>query len=172
MKAGSLTVRGLLRDRVDQLIPLGEPEPESMDFGKTIKTRKPFRQNVEGIVKSAQSRSSRVLLMTFAYWLPADYSKQKFLDHRLGYGTGRHELPVEVWGLPENVVAAIEAHNQEIRKLVKREDVIFIDQQKEMPRDGRHFSDVCHLTNEGCEKFVENMLPAIKAQFPTDHPQE
>ncbi len=168
VKAGSLTVTGLIRDRVDQLIPLGEPDPESVDFGKTIKTAKPFRRNLEGIVKAARNRSSRAMLMTFAYWLPEDYSKEKFLDHRLSFGSGRFELPAEVWGKPENVVAAIEAHNEEIRKLAGREDVLFIDQQRTMPPDGRHFADVCHLTNQGCKKFVQNLLPAIKAQFPAD----
>ncbi len=166
VKAGSLTITGLIRDRLDQLIPLGEPEPDLVDFGKTIKTRGPFRQNLEGIVNAARSRSSRVMLMTFAFWLPADYSKERFLHHQLGYGRGRYELPAEVWGKPENVIAAIEAHNEEIRKLARRDDVIFIDQERELPHDGRHFADVCHLTDRGCEKFVQDLLPAIKAQFP------
>ncbi len=42
VEAGSLTIRGLVRDRVEDLIGLGEPEAEMMEYGKTLKTPPAF----------------------------------------------------------------------------------------------------------------------------------
>ena len=36
----------------------------------------------------------------------------------------------------------------------------FVDQASAMPKGGRYFNDVCHLTSAGSAAFVENMLGA------------
>lgn len=162
VKAGSLTISGLIGDRVDDLIGLGEPEAELRGYGKTIKTQEPFRKNLEGILKIAKKHSTPVILMTFAYWVPEGYTKTAFENGKLGYGTGQYELPIEVWGEPQNVIAALEAHNAAIRQLAQSRDVIFIDQAQLLPGDGRHFSDICHLTQAGLERFAENIIATLQ----------
>ena len=84
-------------------------------------------------------------------------------QQQLDYGAGIYQMDAEVWGRPEHLRATIDAHNREIHRLAgEYTDVIFIDQVDLMPRSGRYFSDPCHLTDEGCRKFVANMLPGIK----------
>jgi hypothetical protein len=39
--------------------------------------------------------------------------------------------------------------------------VRFVDQAALLPRNGRHFADICHLTPAGCEAFVAHLLPAV-----------
>ncbi len=116
-------------------------------------------------MRAARVQATPVLLMTFAYWEAPGYSKERFLAGKLAYGHGGFELPTEVWGKPENVVAALEAHNREIRQLAETEGVIFVDQAKQMPHDGRHFADICHLTDQGCRRFVENLMPSLRQRF-------
>jgi hypothetical protein len=160
---GDVTVTELALQEFGRLIPLGSPKPEMLEFGRTIKTANAFRTNVESIVRAAQSRQRPVLLMTFAYHLPANYSHAKFQQHELDYGEGQYEMEAEVWGRPEYLRATIDAHNREIRRLASEyKNVILIDQLDLMPSEGRYFSDPCHLTDEGCRRFVTNMLPGIQ----------
>ncbi len=162
LEAGSLSVRGVVGDQVDQLISLGEPDPEVVEFGKSIKTPQAFRTNLEAIVRGVKSQSGQVMLMTFATWVPPNYSKTKFIEKQLGYGSGQYELPIEVWGQPDNVVAAIKAHNRELQELAEKSEVIFIDQARLIPQNGEQFSDICHLTKTGCQTFVNNVMPDLR----------
>ncbi len=159
---GRITMTGLLADQSRGLIALGEPEREALDYGDSVKTPRAFRKNLEGILQQAHAGGQPVMLMTFACYLPDGYTRKKFQAHQLGYGRGRHELPAEVWGKPENVVRTVQAHNREILELSTGPAVkAFVDQSRLMPADGTCFSDPCHFTPEGCRRFVDNMLPPL-----------
>jgi len=160
--AGRLSLAGLIQDDMQSLIPLGEPEPESLDLGRTIKTGPAFRANLEGVVHGAKDSAQPVLMMTFAYHVPGNYSRTQFEAGRLDYGPGKHQLPIELWGRPDNVARTIDVHNGIVDELASKNDhVVLVDQHSLMPKDGEHFSDPCHLTEAGVTRFVENMLPAI-----------
>ena len=162
LAAGKLTIPGLIREQTANVFALGEPEDKFLEFGGTIKTARPFRHNLEKIVWSAHVKDQIVLLMTFAFFVPTDYSQEKFKRGELDYRPGRYHFPLETWGKPCHVVATIKAHNAQIRDLVKQYDtLIFVDQHRQLQLDGRHFSDPCHLTDVGCRAFVANMLPPI-----------
>jgi hypothetical protein len=53
--------------------------------------------NLTAILDLAGQRGDRVLLMTFATYLPADYSLQAFLEKRLDYGL-HSAAPIEILG--------------------------------------------------------------------------
>ncbi len=166
----SLSLPSVLHDQLTNLISLGEPDSENLKYGGTIKTAVAFRSNIEAIVREATARNASVCLMTFAHFIPDDYSKSKFLRGTLEYQTGEFAIPAETWGYPWNVTATLDAHNAEIRDLVVREPaVIFIDQQKLIPRNGQHFSDPCHLTAAGCRAFADNMLGEILTRIDDDN---
>lgn len=168
--AKSLTIPALVHDQLHGLFSRGDPEEKYIDYGRTIKTAGPFRRNLEEIVEAAQAKNQHVLLMTFAYYIPKNYSKKKFDRHELGYGQSIFGLPAEVWGKPEYVAATLDAHNAMVRDLAGRYDnLIFVDQQQLLPQDGEHFGDPCHLTEAGCRAFVQNMLRAIDEQLPMRH---
>jgi hypothetical protein len=149
-------------------IPLGEQSEAVLDYGRTIKTGPAFRKNLETIVAAAHTARTPVVLMSFAWHIPEDYSRDRFERGALDYGDGEHRLPVELWGRPDAVGATIEVHNAAVRALATRYDnVLFIDQRELLPRDGRYFSDVCHLTADGCAAFVDNFMAAVRPHLVT-----
>ncbi len=98
--------------------------------------------------------------MTFAYYIPSDYSEEKFKRKELDYG--RHLSPIAIWGTPANVAAGIDAHNNVVRNLASnRKGVIFFDQQEAMPKNGKVFDDSCHFSEQGARRFVENVIQPI-----------
>lgn len=144
-------------------IPRHRPTAELMGHGRHLRSRVAFRSNYEQIVAAADARGERVVLMTFAYHVPDDYTEEACAAGRLDYANARPS-PVEEWGHPAHVTAAIEQHNDAIRELAAdHPEVILVDQQKLLPRDGKTFTDCCHLTREGCVRFVDNVLAALDA---------
>ncbi len=141
-------------------LPTHKPDPESVEYGCDVKTKLPFRHNIEGILDLAARRSEPVLLMSFAFYLPEDYTEERFGAGELDYTV--HTFPVELWGKPECVAAGVSAHNEVVAELAMSSDnVIHVDQDKLIPKDAQHFNDICHLTHEGCERFADNIINAL-----------
>jgi len=135
-----------------------------LEEGGDIKTPRAFHRNLEEIVRAAAGRGDAILLLTCAYYIPADYSQERFWNHALDYAyrsDGRHCV-VETWGKPPYVAAALDAHNKAIRDLAHEyAEIGFVDERQLMPEDGRLFVDPCHLTDEGSRQFVDNLWPAV-----------
>ncbi len=141
-------------------LPVHRPDDESVAAGCNVKTSESVRTNLTGILELARRKAEPVLLMTFAYHLPEDYSETSFDSRSLDYTA--HTLPIELWGRPDCVVAALAAHNTVTRKLARRFDgALFVDQERKIPKEGLYFNDICHLTHEGSERFVESLLDVI-----------
>src|SRR5262249_5770696 len=77
-----------------------EPEPRYHACGSDIRTPPCLEANFEAIVAEAQRRGDPVVLMTFAYYLPADYTDEAFRQKRLDYAV--HASPSRMWGEPHN----------------------------------------------------------------------
>lgn len=144
---------------VARYVPTHQPRPEDMEWGKDVKTAASLRKNIEGIIRIAAAKNERLILMSFAYYVPQGYSKEKFDKRELDYCS--HALPIELWGKPEYVSAAIETHNAIIQTLVTIHQLKSVDQNAEMAKNKNFFNDICHLTHQGCAKFVDNLLPVI-----------
>jgi hypothetical protein len=135
--------------------------------GADLKTPPVFARNVEEVLRIARERGQRVLLLTYAYHLPADYTNERFLAGQTDYTFAPESVATEVWGRKENVIAAIEAHNAEIRRLAAAHpEALFFDMERRLPKDGRHFIDVCHWTDLGREAFAQGVLEAMARQEP------
>jgi len=139
-----------------------------LEEGRDIKTPHPFRQNLEEIARLGATRGDKVLLTTFAYYIPANYTLERFRDRTLDYSfrTDGRSSAAEIWGKPQYVVAALEAQNAAIRDLAAlHSEVLFVDERELTPEQGRLFADPCHLTDEGSRLFVENLWPAVKRRI-------
>lgn len=140
----------------DHYVSADRPNPAWLRYGSVVRTAGPFRHSLRGILELARERGDPVLLMTFAYYRHPDYDETAFRKGRLGYaGEG---LPIESWGNPDHVVAAIEAHNHVVRELSREFGPYFVDQAARMPEDARLFRDICHFSDEGSRVFVDNLL--------------
>ena len=143
--------------------PYNDPREDPwLGEGADVKTLPVFLRNTEEVLRVARERGQKVLLLTFAYYLPDDYTNERFFAHQTDYSFSPDSVATEVWGRKENVVAAIEAHNQAIRRVARNHpDALFFDMAKYLPRDREHFIDICHWTDLGREVFARGVLEAI-----------
>ncbi|HET6328104.1 MAG TPA: hypothetical protein VFG04_25700 [Planctomycetaceae bacterium] len=161
LEAGTLSVSDILASRLNRGI-LTFDIAENRQFSNRIKTPKAYRQNLEPLADAVDRGAGRLLLMTFAYRLPKNYTDEAFRAHQLGYGRGKFELGTDVWGTAEGIEAAITAHNRVLAEIAKQhKNAIFLDEEKQMPKSGTYFSDPCHLTEEGIAKLAEHTMAAV-----------
>jgi hypothetical protein len=131
-----------------------------IELGNEVKTPPAFRANLEAILALARERGDPVLLTTFAYYLPGNYSQEAMLAHRLDYA--RHLAPVEMWGPPRGVTRTVNAHNAIVRDLAAHTpDVRFVDLARLMPASGRYYNDPCHLSARGCRAMAKLLLEHV-----------
>jgi hypothetical protein len=150
------------RDRLGlvRYVPMDAPRAEWLPYGRDIKSAAAFAANLDGVLEIARARHEPVLLMTFATWVPPGYSQAAFTARTLDYTL--HLSPIEMWGTPANVAAAVARHNEIVRDVAARDGTLrLVDQERAMPKGRRWFNDVCHLTSAGSRRFVANMLPAV-----------
>jgi hypothetical protein len=128
-------------------------------YGTDIKSAAPFRQNLENILRLAKSRHQKVLLVSFPYRIPDDYSLEKFRTGSLGYALDHTGLakPLEVWGNRESIQKGILVHNQIILELAQKYACFYIDQHNLLQSDARYFIDPCHFSDAGISQFEENI---------------
>ena len=103
--------------------------------------------------------------MTFATWVPANYSPEAFTAKRLDYGL--HRTPIELLGRRENVIRAIGMHNDVVRRLAAgRANTIFVDQAALMEGSARNFDDAFHFTIAGSIAFVNHLMAVLAPSLP------
>jgi len=137
--------------------------PDWWRFGATVKTAQPFRHCLEQTITLAHAKHEPVLLMTYAYHIPPDYSLARFEKGQLDYAQSTVKgSPVEIWGLPENVRKGLDVHNKVLREVAQIDGVFFVDQQALLGGHAKDFIDVCHLSPVGMEQFVQNLVGELK----------
>jgi len=152
----------------------GRRQKEWYKYGDKIRTAGSFRKNLVRIIEIARTKEEPVLLMSFASYVPNNYSREAFDAKTLDYVTEHGPIdytpsPVEAWGLRKNVIKGITVHNHIIRDLsVKYDHVSFVDQEKLIPQRGLYFTDICHLSGAGIERFVDNMLNVVLQKMMVD----
>jgi hypothetical protein len=146
--------------RPDRYVPTGWPRQDWLAYGADLRSAVSFRNHLSRLLTLARARGDRVLLATFATYVPPDYEKVAFKKGHLDYG--RHLVPLEMWGAPRNVLAAVAAHNEVVRDLAARTPgVLLVDEARLLADQPRFFNDPCHLTVEGSLAFVDHLLPTV-----------
>ncbi len=169
--AGTIAAPARLRDQaglVHATIFLQFVDDHMREFGREIKTDRTIRQNLAEIVNIAAARGDAVVLSTFAYHIPEDYSDERFASHALDYSyrPDGASCGATLWGKPEYVAATIDAQNDVIRDLAAQHpEVSFIDQRELMPGEGWLFVDPCHCSEAGSQRLVDNFWPVIERRL-------
>jgi lysophospholipase L1-like esterase len=119
-----------------------------------------FRQNLLTLIKAARENGSVPILMTFAWTIPDGYTRESFKSGSLGYNnpTAYDSWPVELWGPVGYVREGLQAYNKIVREISRTENVFLIDQEYLMGKDPYWFGDVCHLSEEGTDEFIKNIV--------------
>lgn len=126
--------------------------------GRVIKSAKTFKRNLH-IIRELAQQKGQLILMTYAYYQPEDYSLQKFIAKALDYD--EQKWPTEIYGRPENVVAALQTHNKVVRQVAAEERIPLIDIESKIPHSRLYFHDICHLTDKGCMLMEEELAHVI-----------
>jgi hypothetical protein len=148
----------------DRYVPT-VPRADWTQYGGNVRSAVAFRDNYEAILELASKRHDRVVLMTFAAYVPEDYSLAAFEQKRLAYVM--HSKPIEDWGRPQFVLKAVAAQNEVVRGLAaEHPGVLLVDQAKLMGATPSYFNDVCHLTVAGASRFAANVVLALSTEGP------
>jgi lysophospholipase L1-like esterase len=138
------------------------PVKEYLKYGADVKSAAALEANLREILRLARERGDPVVLTSYAWYVPEDYSYQLFKERALDYRYEKRFVPLEVWGEPENVIRGLRQHNQVLRRLGETGLATrFVDLEAAIPKQGRYFSDACHLSAEGSELFAELVAPAL-----------
>ena len=146
------------------VLPTAHPPDKWLEHGFDIKSIEPYSRNLERIVDLAKQRNQRILLVTFSFFKPEEYSAEAFRSRSLPYAL--HSAPLELWGTPDAVAAAVEAHNGIVRTLAASDSThLFLDAAKSIPHEKIYYNDACHLTGRGCVLLGMAMAAVIADSF-------
>ena len=138
-----------------RFVPTHSPKMEEwLEYGREIKTRESFRENILEVVRVSETRDEPVMVMTYAHYTPGEDAYNDPEDHCTKF--------MNVWGDPRNVMLGMMTHNEVIRELAPGERFIFLDQEQAIGHDEKYFSDICHFSNEGSKIFAENIIRKIR----------
>jgi len=140
--------------------PTHAPRENWLRYGSAIRSVEPFEHNVASLIEEATRRKDRLVLMTFATRAPRDRAGEQVAPTALGDLRAAFRL----WGRVESVVAAVEAHNDVVRRKAREHgDAIFVDQAQLLRGRAAYFSDACHLTKVGSATFARHVVHAVLA---------
>lgn len=126
-------------------------------YGKTIKNNCVFAINLDRIVSLAKSKNEKLIIMPIAIYLADGYTENKFQAGVLDY-KDKTEYPAEIYGDPENLEAFVSLYNKEMKQKESK-NVRVMDIA--IPRNGKYYRDICHLTDAGVEKVTANIADLI-----------
>lgn len=135
------------------------PYKKWLKYGSQIRTATAFKRNIGRILEIAKKKGEPVLLMSFCYYVPPNYSLKAFNARKLDYTL--FTAPIGVWGTPKNVVKGIDVHNAVIKGFAHYPGVTYVDLKASFPQSGQYFNDICHFTQEGCARFVDGIFNAV-----------
>jgi len=138
--------------------PSNDLRPDMLTYGNTIKTDVSLRNHLDEIAAACRGR---LVLMTFAYHMPADYEQQRQRGIEM-YSRGEFAMSPDHWGRPEDIPRFMDAHNAVIRELAHRHGLTLVDLQRDLPANRENFSDACHLSPAGVAAAVQIISPVLK----------
>jgi hypothetical protein len=153
----------LLVDKIKgkQFLELNSISPDYVKYGAEIRSAKPYRNNIEQIIQESKKRNEKLLLMTYALYIPSSIvGNGGYADYR-DFAGCQYPSPHHLWGDPVNVRKGVDMHNTILKELAAKNHVLLLDMDKEMPRQKDYYCDICHLTEPGSKIFAQKMFQFI-----------
>ncbi len=122
-----------------------------------------FAGNVSLIVEESRQLLAVPVLISFAYHLPENYSRQAFLAGTLDYSNPDQYDVRDVfnWGPPDYMRKGLAQQNAILQELAAEKNIMLVDADTQMSGRGVWFGDVCHFNDEGVDIFVRLVAGAI-----------
>lgn len=140
--------------------------PGYVENGAKFRSVGIFENNLHTIIKLIKKDKGMPIIMSFAYAIPDNYNIDSFIYNTLGYNNPDNydRCPVELWGPVDYVREGLERINDSIYRVARQEGVKLIDQRTLMGSNLHYFGDVCHLSNEGTDLFIDNIVNFFKIE--------
>ncbi len=142
-----------------QLLPINIPAQHWLVEGNEIKNEQSYKHYLSGIIDIAEHNKSKMILSSFAYYIPDDYTDKGFTEKKLDYN--EHTNPISIWGLPDNVAKGIESNNHIVWNIASKNGLPFISINSRIPHNKEYFNDICHLTEAGCRVLALELANEI-----------
>lgn len=119
-----------------------------------------FKRNITMLVEEVRKNGGTPILMTFAWSIPDTYSLDNMINGTLAYNNPAKydQQPVELWGSIEYVREGLQRHNRVIRQISRENNILLLDQENLIGKNLHWFGDICHLSEEGTDKFIDNIM--------------
>ena len=131
--------------------------PGRVQNGAGMASADVFSRNLTGLVREVRSDGGTPILVSFPWWIPPDYTHERFMNGELAYNNPeRYDYcPVKLWGQVRYVRRGLAQHNLAIRAVARTEKVPLIDAERALRDDPALFGDVCHPSEMGTEILVD-----------------
>ena len=129
-------------------------------YGNNFKSLKTFSNNTAAIIE-AKPKESSLHLVSFATYIPQDYTFEKFANHQLDYNFHENSREVEVWGKPENVSTYMLYANDSLSKLDCPTNTVYYKDIRPYIRNPEYFADVCHFSQPGIAQLAELIADSV-----------
>jgi len=160
----SFTLKYLVCMKLDLWKISNRPRGEYATFAADLRTPPVFQANLERLASMAAERGDRLMIMTFAYYIPRDYSEEAFAAKQLDYDL--HLVNIGTWGLPGPLRRGIDAHNERIVRVHDQQpDLLYVDQRALIPDGKQYWHDCCHFTDAGCRLWAQNVAKVVGARW-------
>lgn len=138
-----------------------EIKDEYLNFGSSFKVGASFRKNILSIIESARMKKQKVIIPSFAYYIPFYYSDPLFQQKALDYG--RHRVPIRIYGSVEGTKNSIDSINGIILDIKSsNSDIVFwFDLNASIVKNKLYFDDICHFTDKGIKLFSDSLIAII-----------
>jgi lysophospholipase L1-like esterase len=121
----------------------------------SIRSKSIFTNNLEEIILWASNHNSRLLLTTFAISYPTT-DKNLLKKLLVQEPTIKH-----FWGDLPSTAKGTDAHNEVSLMLANKYHLPLAPVASNIPKDSKHFLDLCHLTEDGYKILVNTLIETL-----------
>jgi hypothetical protein len=111
----------------------------------------------------AEENNFKIATASFALGLP---SSDKALERKV---MSEEPLMQHFWGNIQSTLLGVNEHNETLREWANREGIVLAEFSEIVPKDSKHFSDICHLTEDGYSVLASQMSEAILTSLPPEY---
>jgi hypothetical protein len=137
--------------------------PDWAQYGNMVKSLFTYNWNLDHMISIAGKNNSRFMDVSFLYYLPADYTLEKFKNKSLDYTFCNRSRETEIWGQPAYVANFINLANLTSAHVVmNHKNASYEDLTGEFPRRGKYFADICHFSPDGLDLFANLLCKRVE----------
>jgi len=121
---------------------------KKVNNGAKSSSYRTFNANIRELVRVIRKNNGVPVLMSYAWYIPENYTITKFLQGKLDYinPTNYDRCMVEHWGDLDYVKEGLKRHNLIIKTISKEKNILLIDQKSKFEKKAVYFGEMSPCT--------------------------